>query len=75
MRALHLESDGTQGDQLLTASLCTSPYIDFVKDGFSFTETSKITNNVKGLELKKDLLVVSWQGLIGKSKVGKDMLY
>ena len=74
MRASQVESNGDHRDYL-PSSLRDSPYIDFVKSGFSFTETSKITNNIKGLELKKDLLVVSWQGLIGKSKVGEDKLY
>lgn len=64
----HVDSEGDQTDTTIT-SLRKSPNIDFVKSGFSFIEASKITNSKKGVELRKDILVVSWEGLSEKSKL------
>ena len=67
LRASQFVSQDNQTDNLPSYSLNNSPYIDFVKGGFSFTEKSKI---LKAVELERDLLVVSWQGLFGNTKVG-----
>ena len=68
---IYLLGNDSGGDRKTGAivSLKNSTSISFIKNGFKFYETSKLTNTVKGMELKKDLLLISWQGMKGKTKL------
>ena len=62
---------GYNEDKKALLSLSNSPCIDFIKNGFSFTEPPKPTSQVGSCDLKEDLLVLSWEGSIGGSKVNE----
>ena len=62
---------GYNEEKKVLLSLSNSPCIDFIKNGFSFTEPPKPSFQVGSCDLKEDLLVLSWEGLIGGSKVNQ----